>query len=563
MALTPGYDPKPLAPQLKIYDYTGTLRYTYETDAVSATPTKDFDLVNLNLKLGQNGEFGSLVFVIDDRNDLFTDLTDRKGADFLRQWEIQLSLGKTAAGLSRWFYGKLFDATIIRDSTGLQQLRISCVGWGVVLKERITTIVRNQAKDSDGITLDDTDNTTRLDNLIEALFTDIDHQVDENIPQLTNITRNQLCTECLSIKVANVNEQANSYAGFISRLATIANVTWLVDADRDLIMRDPETHNSEFLFTNDLSGLNAQGWPSEKIGYLLGPVSWTDSSADTMYPFIHSFGSFKPVLMAQDGQTPNAADNLDTKWHAIPVVPTEDNIFKISIRSIKTGTPATVGKVEIRGDDGTGKPDDKDIRRAIDIPKTTLQALGTTTPATWLEIPIKPKLEVTPGETLHIVFKQYGTVTDTYSVNYKTGSGTYHDSTDGVTWSVRTGQPAYRIYSAKRLLITLENTVVNNTLGEPREKLFPVRADLEEQTVRQAMLQAAELLGKQRRSYDTISVSPVDDRIPLASYCRLQDKKTGLDVRANINGIELSMQANSSSQLGADKILLSLDEFIN
>jgi len=563
MAITPGYDPNPLAPQLKIYDYTGALQYTYEADAIAVSPTRDFDLVNLDLKLAQNGEYGNLIFVIDDRNDLFTDLTDRKGADLLRQWEVQLYLGKSAAGLSRWFYGKLFDATIIRDGTGLQQLRISCVGWGVVLKERITTIIRNQAKDTDGITLDDTDTTTRLDNLVEDIFTDVDHQVDENIPQLTNITRNQVCSDCLGVKIANVNEQANSYAGFISRLATIGNVTWGVDADRDLIMRDPESHSSDFLFTNDLAGLDAQGWPSGKIGYLLGPVSWTDSSAESMYPFIHSFGSFNPTLMAQDSQTPDAADNLDTTWHAIPVVPNKDNLFKIAVRSIKTGTPATLGIMEIRGDDGTGKPDEKDIRRTINIPKATLQALGTSTPATWLEIPIKPKLDVTPGETLHIVFKIYGDASNTYSVNYKSGLGTFHDSTDGITWTARTGQSAYRIYSARRLLITLENTVISNTLSEPREKLFPVRADLEEQTVRQAMLQASTMLGKQRRSYDTIAVSPVDDRIPLASYCRLQDKKTGLDVKANINGLEIKMQANSSSQLGADRILLSLDEFIN
>ena len=71
------------------------------------------------------------------------------------------------------------------------------------------------------------------------------------------------------------------------------------------------------------------------------------------------------------------------------------------------------------------------------------------------------------------------------------------------------------------------------------------------------------LVEVQKRSYDNIMVSPVTDRIPLASYCRLQDKKTGLNVKANIDGIEIKMQANSSSQLGADKILLSLDEFIN
>jgi len=226
---------------------------------------------------------------------------------------------------------------------------------------------------------------------------------------------------------------------------------------------------------------------------------------------------------------------------------------------IKTGTPASPHELRIVGDDGTGKPDPTDIRRTIRITKEFLNALGTSTPTTFDEFPIRPKLEVTPNEQLFIVFPSYGTSSNTVNIDYKSGSGTYYDSTDNVTWTSRTGLMNYRIYDAKRLFTTLENTVVSQTLGEPREKLLPIRGDLEEQSVRQAMIQAGNILGKQRRIYETIKVTPVTDVIPLASYCRLQDSSTGLDIKAIINGYKVEMHAHNN-RIGADYITLTLDE---
>ena len=462
MPITPSYDTKALAPRVRIFDYTGALQHTYEADPIAASPVKDFDLTDLKIHLGVNGDYGNAILLINDRNDLFTDATLRRGADFKRQWQIQIQLGKTSATLNRWFYGRIYDAQIVRQQTGDQQVMLSCLGWGSILRERITQIVRNQDKTSDGITLDDADIKTRLDNLIEDIFTDTDHQIDENIAQLTNITRTGVCADCLNIKITNINEVANTYAGFISRLATISNTIWYVDPDRDLIMRDPETHDSGFLFTSDLPGTDAQNWSSTKIGYLKNqPISWNDSSFDSMYTHIHAHGSFNPKLMASDGQTPDASDNLDTAWHAIPIIPTEDTLFKIAIRAIKTGTPASgPGEILIVGGDGGTPegPEDLDVRRTISLTETRLQSLGTSTPATFFEIPIKPRLPVVVDEPLFIIFKKYGTATNTYNVNYKTATGNFWDSGDGLTWTQRTGQSAYRIYSARRLLVTLEDT---------------------------------------------------------------------------------------------------------
>jgi hypothetical protein len=76
--------------------------------------------------------------------------------------------------------------------------------------------------------------------------------------------------------------------------------------------------------------------------------------------------------------------------------------------------------------------------------------------------------------------------------------------------------------------------------------------------VRETLIAAATVLGKQRRTYGTVVVSPVTARIPLSTFCKLEDVKTGLSVNANITGIDL--QANSSS-LGVQRISLSLDGY--
>lgn len=665
--LSDGYDPTPLAPQIIIYNYAGVEQYRYETSIVSATPTQDFQLAALKLHLGINDDYGYLQLLIHDNNNALTDITQLRPASIARQWSIKLNLGKSIAGLDTWFHGKITNASVIRPKTNIQQISLNCIGWGSILRERLTTIERNQAKQSNGIDLDNTDTSTRIDNLVEDIFTDTDHQVDDGIPQLANITRTQVCSECLNINIANVNEVGNSYAGFISRLATIANVTWTVDPNRDLVMHDPETHDGGLLITNDPLALDGGAWGADKIGIIKSQVKWNDNTANSFYSFLHSYGSFKPKLANSYETTPDAANSMYNTWNAIPFTTTEDTIFKIAIRATRFGTPAS-GKAEIYivGDDGSsrgaeghvnltggasgnvssitinsvellsgtvnfnsslsqtaadiadninantstpnytaradgtkifirgvtegdtengraisvtsatittttrnmehgvfGKPNLGDVRRSIALSETKLTALGTTTPAPWWELPIKPKLEVTKGEHLFLVFREYGDATNYYNINYKSGSGEYYDSTDGVTWTKRTGNHSFRVWSARRLKITVENTSLSATLSEPREKLLPVRADLEEQTVREMMLQASTVLAKQVRIYEPIEITPPDKRIKTGYYCRLQDLKTGLDTKAIIESVDLEMIAgDTQSNLGANTIKIGLESII-
>jgi hypothetical protein len=214
--------------------------------------------------------------------------------------------------------------------------------------------------------------------------------------------------------------------------------------------------------------------------------------------------------------------------------------------------------VQIWGDTGGSGPDPADVRYKKLLNTETLNKLGTTTPADWFEIPIKPRLDIVPGEVLYIVFPKVGDASNTISVNYAAGSGTYWDSTDGTTWTSRTGKSNYRVYESRKLIPTVENTSATELLPEPRERIFPIRADLEEQTVRQTLLSAAEVLGKQRRTYGTVKISPVTARIPLGTFCKLEDVKTGLSVKANITAIDLRAD---TSTLGVQEIDLELDGY--
>ena len=566
MTLTPNYNPNALHPRIVITNQFGGSAYTFESKELNPTGTQDFQLNALKLHLGIDDDFGTLHLVIHDNDGNLSDLTNNDRPGLIgREWSIQLYLGKSTATEERWFYGKIKDFTTSRPTTGVQTISISCVGYGIVLRERMSRLVRNQAKTADGVTLDDTDDSTKISELMLDLFNDRDHYIDNNIDRLTSITAQTSTTgegideDATSQKIANVNFNVASFAQVISNLAGVANTTFHVNADRRLIVQDPESRDSGFLFTNNLSGERATTWDSTKIGYILNaPLEWKDSSADMLYNFIHGFGHFKPGVSVSETTTPDAADNLDSEWHAIPFIPTADNIVKIAIRSIKTGTPAEDTSVQIWGDTGGSGPDSADVRYKKLLNTETLNKLGTTTPADWFEIPIHPRLDVTPGEQLYIVFPKVGDASNTISVNYAAGSGTYWDSTNGTSWTSRVGKSAYRVYESRRLTTTVENTSAAELLPEPRERIFPIRSDLEEQTVRQTLLSAAEVLGKQRRTYGTVIISPVTARIPLGTFCKLEDVKTGLSVKANITGIDL--QADSST-LGVQRIELALDAY--
>jgi len=350
---------------------------------------------------------------------------------------------------------------------------------------------------------------------------------------------------------------------------------WYVNPARDLIARDPFAHDSGFLFTNDVGSAEEQNHTATKLGYILGnPVSWTDSATQSYYNFIHGVGPFSPLLDFNEGAiVPDSLDEMDTTWFAIPFTMINDNIFKIAIQAGRTGTPSNEGVAEVLivgdavggGTTPTSPPDltiNADVRRTIKLTGKLLDTLLTSTPTGWLEIPVKPRLDVTPGEAMWIVFKKFGTATDTYDIAYD-DSNTENESktsSNGSSWSGFGHSAPVRIYTGRRIEITVENINVTRKLKEPREKLIPLRADMEDLTATQALLAASSALGKSVRTYPSILVSAPDTLPPLLKFCKIVDAKTGLSIKANMIGLHLEMHAQSPSNLGTDRYTITCED---
>lgn len=562
MSLTPNYDISPLSPKIIITDRTGVEKYRYETTVTTASvsPQQDFTLSELQIHSGINSDYGYAVIKIDDKDNNLTDTTSKlRDSKIERQWDIQIYLGKSQPLLQRYFYGKIYDVDIQRPFTNRQTLVITCIGWGVTLRDRITNIKRFQGKTADGLTVDNTNTTTKISELVKQVVTDNDHQADHG---LTNDDLGITTTgvQEVDVKLPDLQKNFATYATVLSELSSSGNVMYGVDPDRDLFLRDPNSVDSGFLFTNDLSSSVSENWDSSRIGYLINASqSWRDSSYDGAYSFLHGLGSNSVKIDTSKAGSENATRASNVSWIGIPFTPTTDNIAKIALKIAKTGTPTSPATIQITGiDTGTNKPKVDNLRKSLVLDSQRIQ--GLTTSGAWEEISLDEKINVEPNTPLMIVVNQYGDGSDNFTLDYQTGTGTFYTSSDGVTWSSATGSFSFRDYSQKALHIILENTRAKAKYGV-REKVVNFNAGQEEGSAREALINAGEVLGLERRHYSQVTVSPPTLRVPLGQFCRVVDSKTGLNVKASIISMDIQMSSRSGeTSIGADQVILGLEE---
>ena len=565
MSLTPNYDISELSPKIIITDRTGVEKYRYETTVTTASvsPQQDFTLSELKVHNGSNTDYGYAILKIDDRDNLLTDTANNiRDSKIERQWDIQIYFGKSQPLLQRWFYGKIFDVDIVRPFTNQQHLILSCIGWGAVLRDRITNIKRFQGKAADGITVDNTNTTTKVSELVKDIIEDTDHQADHGLDNSDlGITANNI--QDIDVKLPDLQKSFATYATALSELSSSGNAMFGVDADRDLFLRDPGSVDSGFLFTNDLAGATAQNWDSSRIGYLINASqSWRDSSFDGAYSFLHGLGANSVKIDQQNSGSENAVRTSNTSYVGIPFTPQQDNIGKLALRLAKTGTPTTPLTVTICNVNASDSNSPKltSPRKTISLDASRIQSF--TTSGAWEELGLQEKIDVEAGTPLMLVVHKYGDSSHNLTMDYKTGSGTFWTSADGVdgNWSSATGLFSIRDYSQKALHIILENTRAKAKFGT-REIVVNFNAGQVEGSAREALISAGEVLGLERRFYSQVTVSPPTLRIPLGQYCRVYDSQTGLSVKANIISSDIEMKSKAGeTSIGANKVTLGLEE---
>jgi hypothetical protein len=577
MSMNTGYVPLPLAPQIFIHDINtaephneGNADYVYQTSQIDPSPTQDFSLRALKLHCGVNDDVANAVMLIDDPDGNLIEPTGRSDCKIKRQWRVQIYLGKTSANLNRWFYGLVIDADVIRPTTNMQQVRILCAGWGERLKRRVTQIKRFQKKsNADGLTLDDTDTNAKVSEVIKDIVADSDHYVDSGQPTESAITT--FGVQDIDIKLADFQQVGQTWASSCSQLAGYANAHWGIDADRDLYLIKPMSASSGFLMTNDPASSDAVGWDVDKLAYLLNsPLQWVDSTADSALSVLHGMGAHVHTLVQDSNPaSPNSTFNLKDGYLAIEFIPNADNLEKIALSLNKNGTPSLKGDLTVFlcGEDNNniGFPSlDQNLRAKGTLHSSKLDAIPTSGRG-WTEIGFNVTGGViTPSqEKLWIVVKKFGDATNGLVVErHTTGGENFTTSSTGAdgSWAANsTDDFLFRVYANNPIIITLEDVSAVNKWGV-REGIFSFRQNIQEETAREAIIAASETIGREKRLYQNIKVSPFTDRLPLGKTIRIHDSLSGLDTEADVIGIDVSMTSGGESNLGATEVLLTLEE---
>ena len=95
MSYPVGFDEKGLNPRIIIKDIAGATQFTWEHDAIDASPIKDFDLVSWVIEGGVNTFHGIAQILIDDRLQALLDTTDLgRPIKIKNGWELIIELGK-------------------------------------------------------------------------------------------------------------------------------------------------------------------------------------------------------------------------------------------------------------------------------------------------------------------------------------------------------------------------------------------------------------------------------------------------------------------------------------
>lgn len=547
MTFGSGYKGSGLRPKIIIKDLDGATQYTFDSDTGA---TQDFTLEAWGLSGGLNSNWGGFAFVIYDPNLNLIDTTVRKKSKIKHRWTIELYLKKDGGSYNLWFKGYVESSNVITANNQFNRQRIFAVGQGIILAERQTDIRKYQEKLSNGIDLDSADTTVKTSEIVKNLIQNTDHLSHAGLTS-TGFTVSGV--EDIDIKLPDFQKFNSSIAQAIEELANVSACYYGVDPSGDLFFRRRDGNFSGYLVTNDVDSIKAENWDVQKIMYLKKfPNSYEDSILDSGFSLFHAY----PVVrheIDQENTSANATLNLSSFHYAVKLVPQTDTISKIALYMTKTGTLTSDLTVSIIGSDVSGNPEEVDLRKRVDIRGAKLQnELGS---GKWFEISMD-NLTVTPLETLWIKIDKYADATNYPSLHYQTGSGVYYDSTDGTSWTVRTGNAKIRDYFGKTVRVIGENTTARHSFGI-REVVVPTNDFPDKETAIKALGGYMETKGKFRRIHQNILTSTPETLFDIGKSIRIIDKNNSIDFYANL--ISFDMSSDDSGY--ANEMTVSIEEW--
>lgn len=559
-SLPSGYSPFYLNPKIVIKDRDGSTQYTFNSFDENS---QDFKLGSWSIQGGINGDHGMVVLDIYDEQNQLTDTTKRERDVLIKpQWTIEVDLGSTLANLNNWFDGIIYDAGLTRPINNMQTIQIIAFGKGIIFSDRLTSINRIQAKEADGLTPDDTDDTAKGTNIMKDLFEDTDHFPHEGLAQPTGFTTTGIVD--LDVRFADFIKNSETITSAMMEAANRLGLIWGIDhATQEVFAHHRGTKDSGLLITNNMSSLVTKNWNKQKLCISANrQFGWKSTTIGFGYSIIHGIGAHDNKLDYENASA-NSTIDLDlglftspTKI-AFPFTPNNEALSKIALFLSEISTPTNKLVIDIVGDDGTGSPNDEDdIRRTRIIPSARLQDFGVS--GDWFEIAtrsINSQTTLSANDQYWVVIHKYGGSNE-LQIDYQTGTGSYKVKESG-TWNSFVGDVKMRTYHSHFVNVILENCQAKKQFGL-REISLPLSGFPSVESGIEALKGFSRIVGRKKRIYSPIICSAPLERPLLGRNVRIVDRFNGLDTFVDLTGYNISGNAMKEPR-GTNKIQLFLE----
>lgn len=450
---------KPLLPNVKIEKndasfytfnhFAGT--YNFRLRGLTCTPPKD----------NQKGHFSIRLTSANASNtDANTILSNIKRGN-----EVQIWIGKTDPGTSdsstRLFLGRIETLEIYEHTASFMDIEISGPDWGSdILKSRIVNRNWTQIKTGDGITLDTTDETTLIQQIVLDLLTEANSYAAGEVP--VGDATGSGSTQGIVVTAANIQTPDIKLPAFVanyerlddklSELDSIGGTIHWVGPDKvfhmELPVESTSSRPAEILITDDYTNATAIAWPpgQTKVGLIGTDCDYKITVENKKSRYFGIGGGVEEV--DQSKETNASSTTLNGQYIGMKFTPTKIFLEGVALYLGKTGDPPTSSVTCMIYENKSNEPVDLLCSARIDEKYVTasggwvtfkMQTELNTANSYWII------LQKNPGDDVSNCYKWYR---DSASTGV---SGT---SSDGDTWTIdATGfNYMYRTYTTYPLV---------------------------------------------------------------------------------------------------------------
>lgn len=554
MSYPPSYNANPLQAIVVIKNLAGTEVYRYEMpNIVAAAAVQNFPMTGVSISAGVNENYGTATIFINDNTRAFIENIGGVPLSLFKSgWTIEIFCGKDVASVSLWALAIIQDVHLTFGTNSLFQ-ELHCNLYGIRLQQRLSLMQRSQDRlNTDLITPDPADESTFISQLFIDTLTKTDHLAAPGMGQLDITTGN---VNTIAISIAEYQKNLVSFGSILSELASMGFCYYGVDANKVAYLYKRQQVDSGFLISNDVNPAptDTSNWnPNKLMIFRNRPIVIRDQTSDSGYSILHAVGSQRLQVDHSNTTAKNADLNTNANFYAFPFTPIGDNIAEISIRLARNSVIASDLQVSIVGE-VAGKPNLSNVRKAVVIRAARLED-EIILAGKFLNIKID-KIPVARGEKLFVVLgKTTNAAANALVAPYNTGSGSYFESSDGITWgAAQTGNYLFITYNSKSVRIIAENGIASKTLL-PKEGILNLPDTPNVDTVLKILEAILESVTKVIRNFEPITVSPPTSPPELGKSFRLIDIITGMDTEMDLIAWDLSINTNDESNRGATEM---------